>query len=197
MLGEHELAHEGSLGKPPGELKCLDGEPQIVTSGNCAVNAEPDWTEVYRASGYAYGAGGRWVSFALDGERREEVSGMVDSVTLITAWNPGSVELPLAANEAANGRLLRSLVAAGVPWTPAFGSSLPGSSPAWREEGYALHGLDRSQACLWGREWGQRAVVWLAPGSAELLFCAAEESVACRLRLLELADRVLPFAISA
>lgn len=163
------------------------------------MSGHPDWTEVYRASGYACFLEGGWRCFALDAEDGADALNLrsTSTVTLITAWNPDSIEIPRPRNEAANARLLRRLVADQVPWSLAFGASLPQVEPSWKEDGYAIHGLDRDQACRWGRAWGQRAVVWLAPGASELLFCQSGETVTCRLRTLELSDWVLPSAVSA
>ncbi|RMH03280.1 MAG: DUF3293 domain-containing protein [Planctomycetota bacterium] len=158
---------------------------------------EPDWTAVYRASAYAWLDRGRWRAFALDGAGGAAPPPLPESVTLITAWNPGSEERPLPWNEAANARLLRALIRAGQRWAPAFGASLPGTTPPWREEGFAVLGLDRAEACAWGRDWGQRAVVHLTPaGAAELLFCAEETAVACHYRPLPAEEILDPAAVS-
>ncbi len=159
------------------------------------MTATPDWVEVYRSSAYAWMEGGSWSCVALDGDQAPP--GRARSLSLITAWNPDSVERPLAANEAANARLLRALVGARQPWLPAFGASLPGVEPAWREEGFAVLDWDRDEACRWGREWGQRAVVWLGDGVTELLFCSEGRAVACRLRTLDAPLRVLPLDFPA
>lgn len=143
-----------------------------------------DWLAVYRASRYAYrrADGGAWRHFALDGAGP---AGVRESVTLITAWNPQSLEREPAWNRAANQRLAAALAAAGVRRTPAFGASLPGAAPAWREEGFALHGLNREEALAWGREWQQRALARLEPEGACLLFCADGAFHPCGLRELE------------
>lgn len=142
-----------------------------------------NWLQIYRASLYAYahadGAG--WRRFALDGS---EPAGVRESVTLISAWNPDSEERPAAWNQAAHLRLEAELLAAALRFTPAYGASLPGCSPAWREEGFALHGLRREEALHWGRHCGQRALVWLDRSDAGLLFCADGALHPCGLRAL-------------
>jgi hypothetical protein len=141
------------------------------------------WLAVYRASRYGYQLCGRadWRSFALDGEA---ASGVRESVTLITAWNPHSVEQARAWNLEANRRLRRAIETAALRCSPAFGASLPGVSPAWREEGFALHGLSLSAALEWGRAWGQQALVSLASDGDGLLFCADGVMHRCGLREL-------------
>ena len=137
--------------------------------------------EVYQRSRYAFPQGGAWREFALDGSE-EPMAQLPASVTLITAWNPMSQEQPWGVNEAANARLLRDLVAQGMAWAPAWGGSLPGVEPGWREEGFALFGLSRGEAAGWGLRYAQRALVWLDAESSELLVCEDLESVSCGLR---------------
>ncbi len=141
-----------------------------------------DWAEVYRHSLYAFADPvGDWRGLALDGDA-PELAGLAGSLCLITAWNPDSREMPLEWNREANRRLAEALDAAGVPYTPAWGGSLPGVEPAWREDGFALHGLGRESALEWGRRARQRALVWLEPGLAGLLFCADGSLVRCGVR---------------
>jgi hypothetical protein len=154
------------------------------------VSDAPDWTAVYRASLYVFPDAGERRRWSLDGEHTPPARER--SLTLITAWNPDSAERPWAENEAANARLLRDLVASGAEWSPAHGASLPGVEPSWREEGFAVRGWSRTEACRWGREWGQRAVVWCGDQVADLLFCAEERAVSCLIREHPPADRVLP-----
>ena len=75
-----------------------------------------DWTEVYRASRYAFSKDGSWRVFALDGSG-PPMADLETSVTLVSAWNPGSLELPEAENRAAN----------------ALGRHYPGGRPAFVE----------------------------------------------------------------
>jgi hypothetical protein len=151
--------------------------------------ALPDWEAIYRASSYGFAdEAGNWRWFALDGAL-PALPGLAGSVTLISAWNPGSVERAPAENQAAQARLERALRADGVRFTPAAGASLPGVAPAWREEGCALHGVGRAAARAWGREYGQRALVRLEPDAAVLLFCADGRAVRCGVRALPAPDR--------
>ena len=148
------------------------------------VASEPDWEAIYRASAYGFALEqGGWHWFALDGSEAVIV-GPQRSVTLITAWNPNSVEHTPAWNHAAQGRLEAELRAACVRFTPAAGASLPGVSPAWREEGCALHDVDRAAACAWGLRFGQRALVRMELDSAELLFSADGRRLRCGVRAL-------------
>ena len=146
-----------------------------------------DWTEVYRASRYAFARDGSWGVFALDGDGGP-MADLETSVTLVSAWNPGSKEAPLEENQAANARLEAALAEAGAVFGPAWGASLPGIEPPWREDGFAVRGLSRERAAQLGLEWGQQAVVWLDAGATELLFCATGDTVSCGLRHFEEGD---------
>lgn len=143
---------------------------------------EPDWLAVYRASRYAFPLDGAWVEFALDAEELSTVPGLRVSVTLVTAWNPNSEELAQSENAAANARLLRRLEAENRVWDEAWGGALPGVDPQWREEGFAVFGLSREEACTLGRAFGQRAVVFLELDASYLLFCADGTAHACGVR---------------
>ncbi len=145
---------------------------------------ETDWIEVYRASRYAFSKDGSWRVFALDGSG-PSMADLEMSVTLVSAWNPGSLELPEAENRAANALLHESLETACQDFTQAWGASLPGVEPAWKEDGFAVHGLSRERAAQLGLEWGQQAVVWLDADATELLFCATGEAIPCGLRHFE------------
>lgn len=145
-------------------------------------NAEAtDWVAVYQASRYAIPVDGAWRVFSLDGDE-PAYDDLDRSVTLITAWNPDSEERPDAWNRAANERLAEALREAGEDFDASWGASLPGVEPAWKEHGFAVFGWTREDAAQWGRAWGQRAVVWMDPETAELLFCAEEAAVQCGLR---------------
>jgi hypothetical protein len=135
-----------------------------------------DWLEVYRASLYAVpaapGTAGPWLGFRLDGDPEaalpQELAaalGVASSATLLTAWNPDSVECEAAANEAANRDLEARMKEAGWEVAPAFGASLPGTHPAWQEDGFLVRGWGLEQALSWAFCARQRAVVhWTAAG---------------------------------
>jgi len=140
-----------------------------------------DWVEVYQASRYAFPWLGGWREFALNGVEGP-MSDLVQSVTLLTAWNPQSVERPLAQNQQANRELEAALRASGVDFTEAWGAALPEADSEWKEDGFAVFGWDRVQAAQWGADWQQTAVVYLDPESVELLFCQQALAVSCGLR---------------
>ncbi|MAW61766.1 MAG: hypothetical protein CMJ94_13170 [Planctomycetes bacterium] len=155
--------------------------PEANTEAEGSAPQEVDWVEVYQSSRYAYPAGPAWRVFALDGEEEPDLD-LERSVTLITAWNPGSEERDPAWNEQANAQLAAALREAGEDFDPSWGASLPEVAPAWKEHGFAVYGWTREEARDWGRRFGQRAVVYLDPESADLVFCEEGWAVVCGLR---------------
>ena len=156
-------------------------QPEANTEQAGTPSDAVDWVEVYQSSRYAFPAGEAWRVFALDGEA-EPYPDLERSVTLITAWNPDSSEQTPAWNAEANARLSAELAEAGEEFEASWGASLPGVEPAWREEGFAVYGWNREQAREWGQRFGQRALVYLDPESADLVFCAEGWAVVCGLR---------------
>ena len=122
-------------------------------------------------------ADGRWFRFTLNGEPGplplpvQEAVARANSLLLITAWNPMSEELPLSVNQSANAELQNRLEGAGVSFDESYGCSLPGIQPSWREVGFVVFGLPLEQALAYGRETGQRSLVWVEGEQAGLLFC--------------------------
>lgn len=141
---------------------------------------ETDWLAVYQASLYACKIGQDWLRFSLD--REGDVPDLDYSLSLISAWNPMSEDKPLPWNRAANAHLLRQLVSEEIPWGPAWGSSLPGVQPSWKEHGFVLFGLTPTEAASIGRQWGQRALVFLDQSQANLLLCAENRLHPCGFR---------------
>jgi hypothetical protein len=151
-----------------------------------------DWITLYRESVYSFPRrDGRWLRFTLT----DQPAALADpfaaviaehgSLTLITAWNPMSVERPLSVNECANAQLRNDLETAGVAFEESYGASLPGVRPGWREDGFVLFGLTKKQAEQWGRQVAQRSLVWLDAEGVGLLFCDGSDYVPCGLRDLD------------
>ncbi|MDP7063312.1 MAG: DUF3293 domain-containing protein [Planctomycetota bacterium] len=145
-----------------------------------------DWIDVYRESAYSFPCrDGGWHRFTLSEQQGDlpkpfaDIIGHRGSLTIITAWNPMSVERSLSANECANAELRKDFEEAGVDFDQAFGSSLPGVSPNWQEDGFVLFGLDQEQAMHWGQHVQQRALVWMDAKQAGLLFCEGNGFVPC------------------
>lgn len=151
-----------------------------------------DWITLYRESAYSFPRrDGRWLRFTLTDSPLPPTDPFASviaergSLTLITAWNPMSVERPLSVNECANAQLRNDLEAAGIAFGESYGSSLPGAQPGWREDGFVIFGLDKGQAEEWGRAVGQRSLVWLDADGVGLLFCDGNGYVPCGLKDLD------------
>lgn len=90
---------------------------------------------------------------------------------VITAWNPSSEQREPALNGAANAALTAQIEAAGYLWLPAQGEPEAGDWPP--EASLWVAGLGAEDACDWGRQYGQNAVLWGRLGeAAQLLACA-------------------------
>jgi hypothetical protein len=80
---------------------------------------------------------------------------------LITAWNPGSIVTPRAANDAAHARLRDRLAGLAASVFPGAGESRDG---AWYEPGWFALGLAPGMAIVLGHEFGQSAILAAGPG---------------------------------
>ena len=79
---------------------------------------------------------------------------------IVTAYNPGSLPTPLAANRAAARALVAWATALGVPHLPARAHGTGPQRLLWSEPALALLGPPaRAAAVKLGREWAQNAVV--------------------------------------
>ena len=87
---------------------------------------------------------------------------------VITGWNPGSGEPRPnpAANRRANDRLAAHLDARMVERWPAVNAP---RSPRWREESFAVLGIDLDEAWRLGEAFGQRAIFYVDAGRPYLV----------------------------
>lgn len=74
---------------------------------------------------------------------------------IVSAWNPDSVKLDPAVNEARHRALLEVALASGLTHHPALGRSASGD---WRETSLAIVGAGEAEVLRWGRLLGQLAV---------------------------------------
>lgn len=89
-------------------------------------------------------------------------------VHVITAWNPFSVELPIAENIERNSRLAERLEELPLLMFPAIGQ---GSTSTWSEDSIAVIGLDRHDALELGREFEQHAIFEVTDDDLRVLGC--------------------------
>jgi hypothetical protein len=98
---------------------------------------------------------------------------------VFTAHNPAGAERDPALNEAAEHELEHELSSSSVTFWPATGRS-PDAS--WSEPGVAVAGLDRTEACAYGRRYGQLAVYELTADEVRVVRCVDAEIVRSRPR---------------
>jgi hypothetical protein len=101
----------------------------------------------------------------------EAIARLRPPITLVTGWNPRGQPAQGAANRAANRALRASLETRGRPWRAALGRARDGS---WAEPGFAIGGLDESEAAALGREWRQLAVYRIT--ATEVVVLASDQS---------------------
>ena len=112
-------------------------------------------------------AGGKApVKLRIEGAAAPPADFPASTFALITAWNPGGVERGNPAlNRRANERLAAHLAARMVERWPAVNA--PGSR--WREEGFAVLGLDLDEAWRLGEAFQQRAIYYVDRGTPLLV----------------------------
>jgi len=88
--------------------------------------------------------------------RLYQVAG-TQSAAYITACNPASIPQTEAQNRSAHAELLRSLNAAGYRHYQGFGRDPTGQWPA--ERSVLVLGISEEEACAFGRQYGQAAIV--------------------------------------
>lgn len=136
---------------------------ELQRQGICEVKCDPDWEFIYSQGEYHY-----------------EPAPEEESVTLITAWNPNSVEHSEEWNVLANQKLESFLKSKNLSYGWSYGCNKPGDLPVWREDGYAVYGLDKTEAFELGSAWKQRAVVFYEKEDIQLLFCGGRISKALK-----------------
>lgn len=115
----------------------------------------------------------RWVGSTPDGRSFEfTLDGSLDicrffdvrTVSIVTASNPGSVQLDEKDNASRNHRLEERLRRDGYDFVSCDGVA---SGPTeWSEASYAVLDITRPQATTLGTDFGQNAVVWAERGTA-------------------------------
>ncbi|MDB4969562.1 MAG: hypothetical protein JWN44_5251 [Myxococcales bacterium] len=106
------------------------------------------------------------VKFRIEGAAAAPPEFPASTFAILTAWNPGGVERGNPAlNRRANERLAAHLDARMVERWPAINA--PGSR--WREESFAVLGLDLDEAWRMGEAFQQRAIYYIDRGKPLLV----------------------------
>jgi Protein of unknown function (DUF3293) len=109
---------------------------------------------------------------SLDGDASTDLATLpallVQSFTILTAYNPRSMLLPRRVNDLRHG-VLRDLLVLGcyrVEQCVGFEEEPDGT---WREPSWLVHQMDRSEACAFGRVFRQNAIVVCHNARPELI----------------------------
>jgi hypothetical protein len=131
---------------------------------------EADWESYDRAVvDVSPPAGGSFrITPAPVGEVGSWPPGLAVPVVVVTAWDPDSVPLPRAANEARHRRLVAELDRLGLGHWPATGRDPHHSH---HEEGLAVPGLSGDDGVGLGRLHGQAAIYLWTPETWEVVSC--------------------------
>ena len=110
--------------------------------------------------------GGSPIAFRIEGKEPPPETFPASTLAILTAWNPGGVQRSNEQiNRRANARLAAHLDARMVERWPAV--MAPGSR--WREEGFAVLGLDRDEAWRLAEAFGQLAIYYIDAGTPWLV----------------------------
>jgi len=92
-----------------------------------------------------------------DGLRILFASFNVECAAFITAWNPGSRELPLEENWSRQADLLHEIETLRLNYFVGRGERQD-----WQEDSYLVLGISREQATALAQQFGQHAFVWIS-----------------------------------
>lgn len=116
----------------------------------------------YLAAEYRWAMGDGWLNLRI-GERAPDVARRFSGAaqfSLLSAWNPYSVERTEAANRAADDALQQDLLDSGRTFLPAFSSAV---NRSWREPSWLVVDLPLVQLDSLSRRYGQLATLhWAA-----------------------------------
>lgn len=112
------------------------------------------------------------IRVSLDGERAPDPATMPDLLNkqfaVLTAYNPRSMLLPRRVNEARHV-VMRDLLILGCYRVEACVGYEEAPDGLWREPGWLVHGMDRDEACNFGRVYRQNTIVFCSGGRPELI----------------------------
>lgn len=139
--------------------------------------SDPVWDEFRRTRVQIDLADGVFaISPTDDGIPGDYLPGATGPIHILTAQNPMGLAASDEVNTAANEQLVAELSGLkGCRWWLAtgYGGGPIDAQGTWREDGFAVEGLDRPAAIAMAIRFGQRAIFeWLdAPGGFRLVAC--------------------------
>jgi len=126
----------------------------------------------YLATIYEFSMATGTLRASLDGDVPLEPAAtpelLARNFALITAYNPRSMLLPRRVNEARHGVLRDLLILGCYRVEPCLGHE-EDPDGIWREPAWVVHGIDRDEACQFGRVFRQNAIVYSREGRPEII----------------------------
>ena len=140
----------------------------------CLSSEDLDLLRAYLDTDYVIDLEGTGPTVLLAGEAYpDELEGYSweKGLAVITAWNPGSLSLPLNDNQSRQIALMSELQGNGFgPIYPAVGKSRSG---AWAEDSLAIFDISMQDALHFGQLYGQNAILWVSKGGKpKIILCA-------------------------
>lgn len=121
---------------------------------------------IYERAVYEAELDGRRVVFHF--ETVSEGEAPVETLAIITAWNPAELRPEQAVNERANARLATEIERGGRRAFPARGRNVSGTHV---EPSFAVVNIDRREAVALGRRYAQAAVFYWDGREASIISC--------------------------
>ncbi len=126
----------------------------------------------YLSTIYELPTSGGLLRVSLDGEKEPDPSAHTELLSrpfaLLTAYNPRSMLLPRRVNEARHG-VLRDLLILGCFRVDAAVGYEEEPDGVWREPAWLVHGIDREEACAFGRVFRQNTIIYAKDGKPQLV----------------------------
>lgn len=150
-----------ALGVTADEPMPLDDDENLALAAVDFAASWPSWMGYRRSTIELSPPGSAPVRLRIDGPGAAPTSLPASTFAILTAWNPGGVERPNErANRRAQEQLARHLDARMVERWPAINA--PGSR--YREESFAVLGLDLDEAWRLAEAFQQRAIYYIDRG---------------------------------
>jgi len=109
---------------------------------------------------------------SLDGETTPDLSLLPELLrrpfALLTAYNPRSMLLPRRVNEGRHS-VLRDMLVLGCYRVEQSVGFEEETDSLWREPVWLVHGIERDEACAFGRVYRQNTIVYCRDGRPELV----------------------------
>jgi hypothetical protein len=133
---------------------------------------DPNLLRSYLSTVYEVPTSSGPLRVSLDGEKSPDPSTMPEILTrqfaILTAYNPRSMLLPKRVNESRHV-VMRDLLILGCYRVEQCVGYEEEPEGMWREPGWIVYGMDRDEACSFGRVYRQNTVIFCQDGRPELI----------------------------